>query len=209
MIRDALRAKGLLSDYSRIVTLVEPGSRVLDLGCGNGELLARLIQERGVRGMGVEIKPEAVVECIHKGLSVFQGNIDEGLADYGDASYDYVILNQTLQVIRHPAFVVEEMLRVGRRAIVSFPNFAHSHVRWQLLFRGRMPRTTKLPFEWFDTPNIHLVTIRDFEEFCKKRRIRILRKLALRSRIRREAKTVSFWPNLRADEGLFVLSQGK
>lgn len=202
MIRDRLRKNILLSDYSTVVSLVPEGSRVLDLGCGRGDLLSRLIQERRVQGNGVEIEQNAVIDCIHKGLSVFQGNIDEGLADYGELSYDYVILNQTLQVILRPDFVIEEMLRVGRRAIISFPNFAYWRVRMQLVLSGQMPRTLKLPFYWYNTPNIHLLTIRDFKQFCQERKIAILQEVDLcRSR------EVRILPNWLADEGLFVITR--
>jgi methionine biosynthesis protein MetW len=207
MIQRRLQHGVLLSDYDLVVSLVEPGSRVLDLGCGNGVLLERLIAERQVAGMGVEIEQNAVIECIHKGLSVFQGDIDAGLADYGNASYDYVILNQTLQVIRRPDFVIEEMLRVGRRAIISFPNFAYWRVRALLTFNGRMPRTPKLPFEWFNTPNIHLLTIKDFLTFCRERRIQVLSRLFLNRGIRSNHQVIRWLPNLRADEGLFVISR--
>jgi methionine biosynthesis protein MetW len=198
------REKLLLSDYDQVVSLVEPGASVLDLGCGNGALLERLIREKGVRGVGVEIAEDAVIECLHKGLSVFQGNIDEGLADYGDASYDVVVLNQTLQIIRRPAFVIEEMLRVGKRAVISFPNFGHWSVRLQLLAQGRMPRTPKLPFEWHDTPNIHLLTIRDFRDFCRKRRIQVLREIDLRAGRRQAGRWGANWL---ADEGLFLVTR--
>jgi methionine biosynthesis protein MetW len=138
MIQKRLRENILLSDYDMVISLVKPGSRVLDLGCGSGTLLERLVHDRQVHGVGVEIKQEAVIDCIHKGLSVFQGDIDGGLADYSNASYDYVILNQTLQVIHRPDFVIEEMLRVGKKAIISFPNFGYWRTRLQLLFQGRM-----------------------------------------------------------------------
>jgi methionine biosynthesis protein MetW len=202
-----LRTNGLISDYDQVVSLVPPGSSVLDLGCGNGELLQRLIRERDVRGAGVEISEDAVIECLHKGLSVFQGDLDEGLADYGDASYDYVVLDQTLQVIRRPAFVISEMLRVGKRAIISFPNFGHWSVRAQLLFRGRMPRTSKLPFEWHDTPNIHLLTLRDFRDFCRRREITVLQELHLRHGRRLAVGSLLGAANWLADEGVFVLGR--
>ncbi len=201
-----LREQILRSDYDQVISLVAPGASVLDLGCGDGELLQRLIQEKGVRGAGVEISEDAVVECLHRGLSVFQGNIDEGLADYGDASYDFVILNQTLQIIRRPAFVLEEMLRVGRKAIISFPNFGYWAVRLQLLFRGRMPRTRKLPFEWHDTPNIHLLTLEDFRGFCRRRRFDVLQQRYLLQG-RRLPGWLTSGSNLLADEGLFVLAR--
>jgi len=207
MIQKRLRENILLSDYDMVVSLIEPRSRVLDLGCGNGALLERLINERQVQGMGVEIEQDAVIECIHKGLSVFQGDIDTGLADYGNASYDYVILNQTLQVIHRPDFVIDEMLRVGRKAIISFPNFGYWYIRLQLLLRGRMPQTAKLPFHWYNTPNIHLLTIQDFIRFCQERKITILKSISLKSGSGPGMNTVKFFPNLFADEGLFVITR--
>ncbi len=207
MIRRRLRENILLSDYNMVVSLIEPGSRVLDLGCGSGALLERLIKERQVKGMGVEIEQSAVIECIRKGLSVFQGNIDAGLADYGNASYDYVILNQTLQVIQRPDFVIEELLRVGKQAIISFPHFGYWRIRWQLAFWGRMPKTGKLSFDWFNTPNIHLLTIKDFRQFCRDRNITILKALSLRSGGQTGCLQVKWLPNLLADEGLFVITR--
>ncbi len=207
MIDNRLRKNILLSDYDKVVALVKPHSRVLDLGCGDGRLLKRLIVEQQVQGMGVEIDQEAVLECLHKGLSVFQGNIDDGLADYGDNSYDYVILNMTLQVIIRPDFVIEEMLRVGERVIVSFPNFGYWRVRQSLLWKGRMPKTLKLPLEWYNTPNIHLLTIKDFLDFCKQRDITVLQRLFLNSSRSARKDMVHFLPNLYADEGLFVISR--
>jgi methionine biosynthesis protein MetW len=209
MLNNRLHENILVSDYDRIAPLISEGSRVLDLGCGHGELLERLTRERHIHGMGVEIDEDAVIECIHKGLSVFQGDLDEGLSDYGDASYDYVILNHTLQVIRRPDFVVEEMLRVGKKAIVSFPNFGHWKVRWQLLVQGNMPHTDKLPFYWFNTPNIHLLTIRDFVDFCRARSIKVLNELDLAGSYPAGTRLIHWGANWRADEGLFVISRAR
>mgnify|MGYP000458344692 CR=1 FL=1 len=189
-------------DYETIVRLVEPGSRVLDLGCGEGQLLARLIAEKRVRGRGVDIQESMVRACIARGLSVFQGDLDEGLKQFADGCYDYVILNQTLQATRRPVLVLSEMLRVGRRAIVAFPNFGHLPVRLQLLLRGRMPVTAELPYQWYDTPNIHLCTRRDFVSYCRRCGIRIERIVDLG----RPAWLCRLWPGLLAREAVFVLS---
>lgn len=196
------------ADYEKILTIVQKGSKVLDLGCGNGELLYRLIHENNVHGRGVEINEQNILQCITKGLPVFQGNIDEGLAEYQDQSYDYVILNQTLQVTHKPEFVMREMLRVGRHVIVSFPNFAYWHIRSQLFFKGSMPKTELLPFEWYDTPNIRLLTVKDFRKFCRKHTIRILQQLFFNniSQSCCAQKMASYMPNLFATEGLFVIT---
>jgi len=189
--------------YDEIVRVVATGSKVLDLGCGDGELLHRLIKERGVLGRGVEIEEGMILQCIAKGISVFQGNLDEGLKDYGTKSYDYVVLNETLQVIRNPILVLEEMLRVGRRAIVSFPNFGYWLTRAQLLVRGRMPVSRHLPYQWYNTPNIHLCTRNDFVAVCRDRSITILAEIGLRGekRIRRLPK------NFFATEVLYILER--
>jgi methionine biosynthesis protein MetW len=191
-------------NYDTIFALVEPASRVLDLGCGEGQLLARLIAEKQVQGRGVDIQESMVRACIARGLSVFQGDLDEGLKDFATGSYDYVILNQTLQATHRPVLVVSEMLRVGRRAIVAFPNFGHLPVRLQLLLSGRMPVTPELPYQWHDTPNIHLCTRRDFIIHCRSHGIRIERIVDLG----RPAWLCRIWPNLLAREVIFVLSAG-
>ncbi len=166
-------------DQQRIIDLIRPRSRVLDLGCGNGELLYKLMQEKEVQGHGIEINVGSIIECIEKGVPVIQMNLDEGLGDYPDHSFDYVILSHTLQVVKKPHLILREMLRVGRTGIVSVPNFGYWKVRLQLLFRGKMPVTKTLPFEWYDTPNIHLLTIRDFRDFCRKEDIDITNQVNL------------------------------
>jgi len=168
-------------DYKVIEDLVPEGSTVLDLACGHGDLLADLIAEKRVHGSGVEIDQEAVERCIGKGLSVFHGDLDAGLADFLDQSHDVVILSLSLQQLRRPRMIIREMVRVGRLAIVSFPNFAHWVPRCQLFFGGRMPVSRDLPYQWWDTPNIHLCTIRDFRALCSEEGLCIERELYLRS----------------------------
>lgn len=142
------------------------GCSVLDLGCGEGELLSKLIKVLNVRGQGVELDPIAVIKSIERGVPVFNMDLDQGLGDFADQSFDYVILESTLQTLKKPMFMMTEMLRVGRRSIVSFPNFGHWRVRFDLAMRGRMPKTRGLPYGWHDTPNIHLFTLADFLDWC-------------------------------------------
>ena len=165
---DAARAPGSARvDLLVVADMVDAGAEVLDVGCGDGELLRLLAETRGVDGRGIELSREGVNECVAKGLAVIQGDADTDLADYPDDAFDYVILSQTLQATRHPRVVLEHMLRIGRRAIVSFPNFGHWRIRLQLLFGGHMPRTDNLPYSWYDTPNIHFCTIKDFRQLCE------------------------------------------
>src|SRR5271169_2063753 len=153
---------GARVDLVLMAEMVERGAKVLDVGCGDGELLRLLAETRNVDGRGIELTREGVNECVAKGLAVIQGDADTDLADYPDDAFDYVILSQTLQATRQPRVVLEHMLRIGRRAIVSFPNFGHWRIRTQLAFKGRMPVTENLTHAWYDTPNIHFCTIRDF-----------------------------------------------
>jgi len=193
-------------DYSVIEGLVPTGATVLDLACGDGELLNGLIRTKGVRGSGVELSQEAVEACVGKGLSVFHGDLDEGLADFADGSHDVVILSMSLQQLRRPRMIVREMVRVGRQAIVSFPNFAHWVPRAHLCLRGRMPMSRELPYEWWDTPNIHLCTIKDFRELCRQEGLRIGRELFLTSVAKGPPQHV-FAPNLRARIAIFSVQR--
>jgi len=187
-------------DFSVITQIIEPATRVLDLGCGEGEVLAWLVEHKHVLARGVEISPSLVRKAIARGVSVYQGDIDEGLADYPDGAFDYVILSQTLQETRSPLEVVSEMLRVGRRAIISFPNFGHWNVRWSMLFTGQAPKTKLFPYDWYNSPNIHFLSIQDFENLCEQHGFPIEKRyfLAGSSRIR-------MLPNLMAQTAVFLL----
>jgi methionine biosynthesis protein MetW len=158
---------GTRVDLLMIADMVEPGSRVLDVGCGDGALLTILSERRRVDARGIELSRDGVASCVARGLAVIQGDADTDLSEYPDDSFDYVILSQTIQATRNPRRVLEQMLRVGRRAIVSFPNFGHWRVRTTLLFRGRMPVTENLPDAWYETPNIHFCTIHDFHDLVQ------------------------------------------
>lgn len=165
-------------DFDAIAESILPGSRVLDLGCGDGVLLKYLKGSRGVTGYGVEIDDANVLACVKNGVNVIQGDLERGLSDFEDRAFDYVILSQTLQAVRSSDRVVTEMLRVGRAGIVTFPNFGYWRNRLQAML-GRMPVSENLPYEWFDTPNIHLCTIEDFESFCRSRGIRVVERKVL------------------------------
>ena len=201
------RKKALHLNYAIITENIEPEARVLDLGCGSGELLKMLVEKKHCTGSGIDINQQNVIESIQKGLSVIQGDIDEGLREFSDNEYDYVILNQTLQSAEKPDFVIEEMLRAGKKAIVSFPNFGYWRVRFYLFFKGRMPKSKMLPFNWYDTPNIHLLTVRDFFDFCKERNIKITKSIYIkRGKISRNPLT-SFLTNLLCEEAVFVIEK--
>ena len=189
-------------DYEIIGELVEEGSKVLDLGCGEGELLDWLVERKNVQARGVEISPDEVRKCVARGLSVFQGDIDQGLADYPDQCFDYVILSQTMQETLRPRDVLEEMGRVAKRMIVAFPNFARWSVPLSLMLSGRAPKTRHLPYEWYDSPNIHFVTIIDFEETLQKLGLRIERSYFLL-----RGRPVRLLPNLRAEIAVYLITR--
>ena len=163
-------------DHAFIFETIPEGSRVLDLGCGTGELLGALVDEKGAFGRGVEISADGVTACVARGLSVYHGDINEGLSEWADGSFDYVILNQTLHEIQRPLFVLTEMLRVGDIGIVGFPNYGYLPVRLYLLFCGRMPATTDIPYAWDDTPNIHPFTLRDFDTLLNRMNLSVIRR---------------------------------
>ncbi len=167
---------GLRRDLEIIGDWIAPHSRVLDLGCGDGALLQYLQEHRGVTGYGLEIDAENIVACTENGVSVIQTDLDEGLSDFDDDSFDYVVMTQTLQAVYYPDRLIGEMLRVGREGIVTFPNFGHWRLRYQLALRGRMPESRALPHHWYDTPNIHLCTVRDFEALCREKDVEILQR---------------------------------
>ncbi|MGQ9763491.1 MAG: methionine biosynthesis protein MetW [Armatimonadota bacterium] len=191
-------------EFRYIVDMVEPGSRVLDLGCGEGHLLKILQLQKRARVQGIEISERAIQECIAKGIFVYHGDLDEGLADFNDKSVDYVILTSTIQVLHRPDFLILEAARVGRECIISIPNFAYWRNRFQLMFFGQMPRTKTLPYEWYDTPNIHLTTIRDFVRFCRERSLEILEGIYIVLE-KTPCRRVRFCPNIFADYAIFRL----
>ncbi len=188
-------------EHQVIVDWVKQNSTVLDLGCGVGELMALLIEEKQVQAQGIEINQQSISECVAKGLSVFQQDIDTGLSEYGSQVFDYVILSQTLQQVKKPDFVLKEALRVGKQVIVSFPNFVYFPARFQIFFKGRVPVTASLPHEWYQTPNLHFLSINDFKEYCIQSNVTIKNTAYLKKN-----KKVTVFPNFFAELGIFVLS---
>jgi len=185
------------ADFATIAAWLAPGSRVLDLGCGDGSLLAYLQRERGVTGYGIEIDDAGVLASVKNGINVLQSDLESGLAGFDDASFDCVLLSQTLQAMRHTEAIVVEMLRVGREAIVTFPNFGHWTHRWQIL-KGRMPVSTALPYQWYDTPNIHLCTVADFDTFLAERKCEVENRVVLSG-----GRPVSLLPNLLGELAIY------
>ncbi|CAN5165860.1 methionine biosynthesis protein MetW [soil metagenome] len=198
---------GYRADHLLVAQMVDPGSKVLDVGCGEGDLL-RLLETRGVDGRGIELSREGVNRCVAKGLAVVQGDADTDLVNYPDDAFDYVILSQTLQATRQPRAVLENLLRIGQRAIVSFPNFGYWKMRLQLLVKGQMPRTDNLPATWYDTPNIHFCTIKDFVQLCDEINVKIERAVALNlyGRPLRLNAPWWFW-NMFGEQAVFLLTR--
>lgn len=195
-------------DLQIIASFVEEKSRVLDLGCGKGNLLEFLKLNKQVEGYGIEIDEDKVIAGIERGLPILRGDISEETQDYADDTFDYVFLSLTLQQVYNPKNVIKEMLRIGKKGIVSFPCFNHVSIKLQLLFTSKAPVTKELPYEWYDTPNIRVVTLKDFQIFCAKHKIKILKELAISSHHRETTgKIVRFFPNWRARYGIFLLSR--
>ncbi len=185
---------------------IRPGARVLDLGCGDGALLAYLHEYRQVRGYGLEIDAANIVKCIHAGVNVIHTDLEAGLADFGDSSFDYVIMTQTLQAVKRTEELLDEMLRVGRQGIVTFPNFGFWRCRLQVAVQGLMPVVKTLPYQWYNTPNVHLFTIRDFEALCRTKRIDILQRTVLDHAHRLQLGS-KLWPDLLGEIALYRLGR--
>ena len=189
-------------DYQVIYQIIESGSRVLDLGCGSGELLVLLAKEKNAKVQGIELDDAAIYKCVERGLSVFHGDIDSGLSEYPGQSFDYVILNQSMQQVKRADFVIEEALRVGKKVIVGFPNFVYLAARLMFFFRGKAPITKSLPHHWYDTPNLRFLSLSDFRDFCRKKNIKILSAYFLGNKT-----SIKFWPNLFALNAVFVITK--
>lgn len=195
-------------DLQLVADWVPHGARVLGLGCGEGELLAYLKAHKGVRCTGIEIDEGRVASCIEKGLSVLQGDINAEVLDYPDASFDMVILAQTLQQIYEPDRLIHQILRIGKRCVVSFPNFSHWRVRLQLLLTGRAPVTKQLPYQWYDTPNIRVIALKDFRRFARQVGFRIYKEVAIAmNQDGTYGQNIRLWPDLRASYGLFLIGR--
>lgn len=188
-------------DHRVILEIIPSRSSVLDLGCGTGDLLYILIKEKNVRGQGIEIDEQAIYQCVTRGLNVFHGDVDSGLAEYKDKTFDYVILNQSLQQIRHVDKVLQDALRVGKKVVVGFPNFAHYKARLQIFLKGKAPVTGALPYQWYETPNLHFLSISDFIAYCRSKKINIERSDYISGN-----KRIRLLPNLFAQTGIFLIS---
>lgn len=197
-------------DLRVIASWIEPGAKMICLGCGEGDLLYFLKKNKQIIGTGIDSSEDKVARCIERGLSVLQGDINEELSDYPDGAFDYVVLSQTLQQIYEPSTLLRAMLRIGKKGIVSFPNFSHWRIRLQLLFTGCAPVSHQLPFDWYDTPNIRVITIKDFRKYSKKVGFKILKEVAINSNGRKKQEHITkFLPNLLATYGIFMIANGR
>ncbi|VAX35417.1 Methionine biosynthesis protein MetW [hydrothermal vent metagenome] len=188
-------------DHKIIIDLIQTSSKVLDLGCGDGELLSLLKKQKSCRGVGIEIDEKAIYQCMEKGVTVSHGDIDSGLEDYSSKCFDYVILNDSLQEILNPEKVIEAALRVGKHVIVGIPNFCNLSARLQIFFKGRVPVTSWLPYKWYNTPNLRFLSLKDFQQFCHDKKIKIEERRALTTK-----KEIARMTNLFAYMGIYLLS---
>ena len=189
------------ADHKIILDIIKDGSTVLDLGCGQGELLSILSEKRHIRGQGIEIDQNAIAECLRRGVNVLHGDLDQGLSEYPDKSFDYVILNDSLPEVRHPDTILAEALRVGRQVLVGFPNFCNLNARFQVGVLGKVPVTRSLPQQWYNTSNLHFLSIKDFAAFCRDKKIKVLAKYHLAGERR-----IRLFPNLLANFSLFLIA---
>jgi methionine biosynthesis protein MetW len=189
-------------DYKIISAIIEPGSRVLDLGTGSGELLAMLVKEKNIKAQGIEINEGDIYRCVEKGLSVCHSDFESSLGGFTDKSFDYVILNESMQEAKELVYVLEEALRVGEKVIVGFPNFVYIAARLMFFFKGKAPMSRSLPYRWFDTPNLRFLSIKDFRGFCQEKNIGIIESIYFN-----ENKTVKFMPNIFAQSAIFVVQK--
>ncbi len=195
-------------DLQVIASWIKPGAKVLDLGCGEGDLLYYLKKNKQVIGTGIENREPKVAQCIAKGLTVLQGDINEEVLDYQDDTFDYVILSQTLQQVYYPDKLLKSLLKIGRKVIVSFPNFSHWSIRMQVLFTGLAPKNEQLPYEWYDTPNIRVVTLKDFRKFTRDQGCTVLKEMAINTHHHdTKGHVVTFLPDLRATYGIFLIGK--
>jgi methionine biosynthesis protein MetW len=201
-------SENLRFDLAIIASWIEPGSRVLDLGCGQGDLLAFLKKSKQIQGTGIEQDKKKAATCIERGLSVLQGDIKDEVTDYPDAAFDVVILSQTLQQVYQPDELIKSLSRIGKQVIVSFPNFSHYSIRLQLLFKGQAPKSPQLPFSWYDTPNIRVITLADFRRFARDVGYKIVKECSINTRDQeRKGQIVSLFSNLRASYGIFLIEK--
>ena len=198
--------ENLRPDLAIIQQWIKPNSQVLDLGCGEGALLKHLQQQKNVRGYGLEINPDKITRCIQNGVNVIEQNLDTGLGNFKDNSLDTVVMAQALQAVQRPDELVDEMLRIGNQAIVTFPNFGYWSTRLYLLLKGRMPMSESLPYNWYDTPNIHLCTFKDFEQLCKSKGIRILNRTVVDDQ-HNEHWSIRLWPSLLGETAVYHISR--
>lgn len=203
-LKTSERVKRVRVDYELIDKIIKPNSRVLDLGCGDGELITQLIADKNVRVVGIELDEELVVHCAQRGLSVIHRDIERGLSQFPTDSFDYVVVSQTLQTLRDPEKIIKEMMRIGKKVVVSFPNFGHWACRLQLLTMGRAPTTKQLPFRWYNSPNIHVLSIKDFDMFCSELGITVEQRIPLGRSI---PAAIKLWPNFLASQAVYILSK--